>query len=129
MTQKGQKNKSRAERCAWGARLIGRVMCRGGREGVTGSVIGQGASWERPRVQSGDFGLGGQSRGGGRKISLDWWCLDTSAVADTSYQRPRLVRAESGSNVNYHAGKTHTRRHTRQAVWVKEWTPKIGGDT
>lgn len=87
-------------------------MCRGGREGVTGSVIGQGASWERPRAQSGDFGLGGQSGVEVRKISLDWWCLDTSAVADTSYQRPRLVRAESGSKVNYHASKTHTHADT-----------------
>lgn len=31
--------------------------------GVTESVIGQEASGERPRVQSGDFRLGGQSGG------------------------------------------------------------------
>lgn len=82
----GTKNNSGAERCASGAGLIGRAMCRGGRVGVARAAIGRGACRGRPGVKSGDFRVGGQSGGeeksawvvflGGR---CGVWGLDTSA--------------------------------------------------
>lgn len=84
--------------------------------GVTESVIGQEASRERPRVQSGDFRLGGQSGGEEKSgwVFFGWnmQCLDTSAVADALYQRPWLVRGEAGPKSTIMLLK-HTHTHTR----------------
>lgn len=47
--------------------------------GVAWSVIGRGVSWERPRVQSGDFRLGGQSGGEEKSAWSSFYFLEEGA--------------------------------------------------